>query len=128
MKIKTYLVYYYKSIIVFILIFAASMIPASEVQKVPIFWIPQVDKLVHLGMYFSFSFVLIFDLFKAKPAFSRMKIYLITTCIAIIYGGGLEILQSALTRERSGDWFDFLFDGMGVFFALGFWMILKRPK
>lgn len=128
MKIINFLFFYYKSLVVFLLIFIASIISADKVQKVSWFQFPNFDKLIHLGMYFSFSFVLILDLFKAKPEFSTSKIYFISALIALIYGGLLEILQETFTKTRSADIFDFLFNVIGVILAVGLWVVLKKPK
>jgi hypothetical protein len=128
MKIKKFLKYYYRSIFIFLLIFFASIIPASEVKKVTFFNIPNFDKLVHLGMYFMFSFVLIFDLIKAKQGYSYRKIYFFTAITALIYGGSLEIVQATLTRSRTGDLFDFFFNSAGVMLAIALWLVLRKPK
>ena len=128
MTLKKFFFSYYRSIIVFAVILAASIIPASEVQMVHLFSLPNFDKLIHTGMYFTFSFVLIYDGFKVKPGLSRKNIYLVSAFTAVLYGGILEIFQSILTRSRSGDWFDFLADALGVVVALGIWSVLKKPR
>jgi len=128
MKLKIFFLSYYRSLLVFLLILFASTIPASEVKKVEFFHIPNFDKLVHLGMYFCFSFVLIFDSLKARPKNSKVKIYLFSALTAIIYGGTLEIVQGTLTTSRSADIFDFLFNSTGVAMAVLIWQFLKKPK
>jgi len=128
MKPVKFLISFYRSLILLLLIFFASTIPAEEVPQVTWLFIPYFDKLIHLGMYFSFSFVLIFDLFKAKPAYSYSKIYLISALIAIIYGASLEIFQAILTQSRSGDMLDLAFNSLGVLFALLLWIVIKKSK
>jgi VanZ family protein len=128
MTIKTFLFSYYKSLIVFLLILIASVIPASEVQKVSWISIPNFDKLIHLGMYFSFTFILIFDSFRARADYSLRKIYVLSALTALIYGGLLEIIQGTLTKSRSADIFDFLFNTLGAVLAVVIWMIFKRSK
>jgi VanZ family protein len=128
MRIKSFLFSYYRSLLVFLLILFASTIRADEVQKLTLFTIPNLDKLIHLGMYFCFAFVLIFDILKAKPDFSNIKIYFISAITALIYGGSLEIVQATLTNSRSGDILDFLFNATGVVLAVVLWMILRKPR
>jgi VanZ family protein len=128
MGIKKFVSFYYRSLIVFLLIFIASTISGKEVQKVNWILIPNFDKLVHLGMYFCFSFVLIYDLFKAKPDFSSLKIFLISVLSALAYGGFLEVLQGTLTKTRTADILDFLFDTIGGVLAVVFWKVFKKPK
>jgi VanZ family protein len=128
MALKSFLFSYYKSFIIFLLILIASLIPASEVQKVSWISIPNFDKLIHLGMYFCFTSVLIFDTFRARVDFSVLKIYVISALTALIYGGLLEIIQGALTKSRSADIFDFLCNTTGALLAVALWMIFKRSK
>jgi VanZ family protein len=128
LKIKQFLFYYYKSIIVFLLIFFASTIPANEVEKVSWLSIPDLDKLIHLGMYFLLTFVMIYDVKKVKPDQSFKKIILITGVIAISIGGSLEMLQIFLTSTRSGEFLDFIFNTIGSVCAIILWSVIKKTK
>jgi len=119
---------YYRSVVLFILIFIASTIPASEAQRFKIYNIPNMDKPVHLLMYFFFSFILLYDLSKAKPDFSKMKSIVIVSIIAAVYGGTMEILQALFTNYRSGDIFDFVWNLAGICLAVLLWNFLKRSK
>ena len=128
MRIIKFFHSFYKSILVFLLILIASTIPADEVQEVSWLNIPDFDKIVHFGMYFLFSFVLIYDFLKSKPALSTIRIYMIAALFAVVYGGSLELIQAYLLKSRSGDIIDFLFNTAGVVLAALLWMILKKPK
>ncbi len=127
-KVKQFLYYYYKSIIIFSLIFFASTIPANEVEKVSWLSVPYLDKLIHLGMYFLLTFVMIFDILKAKPNNTFKKNILVSGIIALSIGGSLEIFQMYLTSSRSGEFLDFLFNAAGVVCAILFWGILRKSK
>jgi len=127
-KAKMFLFYYYKSIIVFFLILFASTIPANEVEKVSWFSIPNLDKLIHLGMYFLLTFVMIYDKLKIKPEKSFKNIILISGIFSISIGGILEILQTYLTSSRSGEFLDFLFNTAGAVCAILLWSIVRKPK
>ena len=128
MKIKKILLSYYKSIIVFLLIFIASVIPGDKVQKVNWFNLNNVDKLFHLGMYFCLSFVLILDLIKSMSGFSLAKIFGYTALITVSYGGFLEIFQSVLTNSRSGDLMDLVFNIAGTILAVIIWVLIRKIK
>jgi len=128
MKIKKFVISYYKSLLVFLLILFASIIPADEVTDVSWLSFPNLDKLIHLGMYFTFTLVLIFDISKSKPSYSNQKIYLFSGFLAFFYGGILEFGQFAFTDSRSGDFFDFLFNTAGALLAILLWLILKKTK
>jgi VanZ family protein len=128
MGFKKFVFSYYRSLVIFLLIFIASIISGNEVEKVNWIFIPNFDKLVHLGMYFCFSFVLIYDLFKARTDFSYLKIFLISALSAPFYGGLLEVVQGLLTKTRTADFIDLLFDTIGSVLAVAFWMVFKKPK
>lgn len=128
MKIKLFLSTYFRSIVIFILILLASTIPASEVQKVSWISIPNFDKIIHLGMYFCFTMVLILDISKAKFNFSQIKISLLSAFIALSYGGILEIVQGSLTKSRSADIFDFIFNVSGTLLAMLLWFVIREYK
>lgn len=128
MKLINFLISYYKSLVIFLMILYASIVPSPEIEKVKWLNIPNIDKPVHFIMYFTFAFILIYDLLKSKPYFSNVKIYFISFLTAVFYGGVLEILQSIATKSRSGDIFDFLFDTSGALLAILLWWLLKKFK
>ncbi len=125
---KNFLFSYYRSLLVFLIIFFASTIPAEEVQKVTWFTIPNLDKMIHLGMYFLFSSVLIFEMLKVKTSYSFQRILIVSGLIALIYGTLLEIIQITLTSSRSGEIFDMVFNAVGVLLAIVLWIFLRKPK
>jgi len=127
-KIKKFVFDYYKSIIILILIFLASTIPANEVEKVSWLSIPNLDKLIHYGMYFLLTCVLIYDMLRAKPETSIKTIFLYSVIISILYGGSMEILQMVLISSRSEEILDFLFNSLGAVSAIILWGILGKIK
>jgi VanZ family protein len=78
--------------------------------------IPHLDKYVHLLMYFLFSGVLWVELLRNRLR-SQWKEWGIAFGLPAIMGGVIELLQSYCTTYRSGDWFDFLFDLLGILLA-----------
>jgi len=125
MKIKIFLFSYYKSLIVFLLILFASTLPASEVPDADWISIPNFDKFVHFGMYFTFTAVLIYDVLKSKPEIALFKILSFSATLAMIYGGIIEIIQWSLTNSRSGDVFDFLSNSAGILVSVIIWVLIK---
>lgn len=65
-------------------------------------------------MYLVFTVVIINDFYKKNKTFSSLLFF--TTCILlpIFIGGVIEIIQDTFTLTRSGNWFDWLADGVGV--------------
>ncbi len=128
MPLLIFLHNYYRSMAILVLILIASTLPSNEVEKITWFDVPNFDKLVHLGMYFSLTFVLIFDMIRAKPEVAYARIILLAAILAVFYGGSLEILQATLTNSRSGDFADLAFNAVGVLLAVLVWGALKKFK
>lgn len=77
-----------------------------------------IDKLIHLGMYATFSGMLWLEYFLAHISGTSMrKGWWICTIIPIAIGGITEIGQAMMTSHRSGDWFDFIANTLGVLLA-----------
>lgn len=45
----------------------------------------------------------------------------------VFFGAAIEVMQECLTSARGGDFFDFLFNSLGVLFAALFSFILTMP-
>ncbi len=71
--------------------------------------IPHLDKIVHFGMYFVLSLLLLAALKSTKLENIHFK----TITIAILYGVLIEIIQDNL-GYRSGDIFDFVANSIGA--------------
>lgn len=81
------------------------------------------DKFVHAAMYFILSSLwmsCIISNYFATP--SKIAIVLF---LCVLYGGVLEIMQSKLFSQRSGDWFDFIANSIGCIIA---YMVFKNKK
>ena len=91
-------------------IFLLCSLPAGEIPA-PRMDIPHLDKVVHGGMFWVMSVLLILPL-KRYTSLSRERIYAIAVCVAFGYGGLMEILQQ-YCFGRSGDVWDLLADVVG---------------
>ncbi len=77
-----------------------------------------IDKLIHMGMYATFSGMLWLEYFLAHVSGSSMrKGWWLCTGFPIATGGIIEIGQWMMTDYRSGDWLDFLANTSGVVLA-----------
>jgi VanZ family protein len=101
--------------------------PVPELEEMTDF-----DKLVHLVMFMGISGVVFFDsssYLREKISFRRLLLG--SFLFPLFLGGAIEIFQDLLTTYRSGDWRDFLFDGIGVFIGIIICLIintkLKQP-
>ena len=99
---------YLFSIITVIVIFYLSTASSSAFPKMP--QIEGLDKIVHLLMYFKLAFMLVLE----NTRKNNLGYYLLVILFPILYGGLLEIIQHYFCPSRTGDWFDFLANTMGV--------------
>jgi VanZ family protein len=113
------------SIIVALVILFLSFTGAETFEKLPVPNIPHLDKLVHLGMYFTLMLALIVE---NQALLINLKKYLILSIIPVFFGAVIEILQSLLTRTRTGDFFDACFNAIGVMMAIIIWLLFKKLR
>ena len=110
--------YYWKSIFMVLFIQYLSFTSPATFDKLPSSEIPNLDKLVHLLMYAGLTAVLIWDFKMRRKSNSRLRFFvLICVFFPILFGGIVEILQSACFAPRTADWFDWLADISGVLCA-----------
>ena len=112
------------SIVWAIIIFVLCTMPPSSIPKAKV---PYLDKLAHFSIFFIQS-VFLSLLFNFQTRKSYFQIILISTLMAFIYGGLIEILQSEFFN-RTGDFYDLIADILGGFFgAMVYPTILKLFK
>ena len=112
------------SILTALIIMYLSMANAHTFDKVPIN-IPNFDKFVHFGMYFSFMSVLIFE--NRKAIKSTGNLFLIGL-IPFFYGIIIEIMQSTLTSTRTGSIFDAMANLAGILISIFLCLLIRSYK
>jgi len=110
------------SIITALVILYLSLAPSDTFDKVSVFNFPNVDKVVHLCMYFGLTIVLLYEN-KSTVKSNRSLFFL--AIIPFAYGVLIEFLQSWLTLTRHGEFFDAVFDLFGVLIALFIWRLFR---
>lgn len=95
--------------------------------KTPLDTINNIDKLAHLVMYGGFCSVLWFEYFLTHLRIRASKIFWGAIVGPIVFSGAIEILQESVTRYRGGDWYDFLFNSLGVLGAALFSIYVTKP-
>ena len=110
------------SIIVAIIIMYLSLTSSRTFEKIPIINIPNLDKIVHFGMYFGLMSVIIFE--NRKMLKSTRSLFLLAL-IPLLYGILMEILQSALTTSRTGSFYDVVSNSFGILVSLLIWLSIK---
>jgi VanZ family protein len=111
------------SAIIAIVILFLSFTRPSTFEKIDLPDIPYLDKIVHAGMYFVFTLVLVAE---SRSSLKTAKNYLVLASIPFLFGSTVEILQSLLTKSRTGDIFDACFNLAGIVLAISAWLIFRR--
>ncbi|MBP1542013.1 MAG: VanZ family protein [Prevotella sp.] len=73
-----------------------------------------VDKWTHLVMYGGTSSVIWWEYIRSHIRLDFRRLLLFAVVGMIILGGLIELLQAYCTTTRSGEWFDFMADSIGV--------------
>lgn len=101
-------------LLVVLLIFAGTCLlhpnNVPNMPKSPIAW----DKLVHFGMFFVLSAVLLFSYYKwhnGKPKMGRWIFW--GFVVPVLYGGAIELLQKYVFTARGAEWGDFFANLLG---------------
>lgn len=76
-----------------------------------------IDKVVHFIMYAGLSAVMWFEHYWSHKKIKYMHILVMSFFIPVLFSGVIELLQSRLTTYRSADFYDFVFNVIGVVFA-----------
>lgn len=112
---------YWKSTIV------AAIIAYGCLLRKPLFTIPPIDggdKWVHWLVFMILTITLLWDSHKA--GLQSWKQWVIAIVVPIIYGGLIEILQQQFFYPRTGEWLDWLADGVGVLIGSTIWLIAQK--
>lgn len=107
---KNFRIFLGANILWFLIIFILCALPGDDIPD-PHLDIPHLDKVVHFGMFFIFSLLLVYPL-ERNTSLPLMLIFSIAVGVAFVYGGLLEILQYYFFN-RSGDVWDLFADVLG---------------
>jgi len=115
MNIRSFIVIFWKPIIISLIITTLCLIPSEELQKIDIFKITYEDLLAHFIMFFAFSVVLAYDLLKHLTLSKRIVfVSTISLSVSLLLGLTTEILQYLLIHlNRTANIGDLLFDSLG---------------
>ena len=96
--------------------------PKSNLEE-----IPNIDKLVHVCMYGGLCSILWFEYLRTHRMINWSHILWGGILAPIAMSGCIELMQTYLTTNRSGDWLDFLANSTGVLLAVLFGYYVIRP-
>lgn len=109
-------------VVSWLLIAAILLASLIRVPETPVDDVPFMDKWVHIVMYFTLASSLWIEYLRSHSHISYSRLCVGVILLPIVMSGVIELLQAYCTETRSGDWFDFLANGIGVALAalLGF--------
>lgn len=110
------------SIFVALIILYLSLASSDSFNNVPFSDIPNLDKIVHFGMYFGFMSAIIFD---NRKTIKSNKQVLLLALIPFFYGILMEIFQALLTVSRFASIYDVLANLTGVVISILVWLLVK---
>ena len=99
-----------------------SFAKAETFNKVDVLGLRHLDKAVHICMYFGLMIALLYE---NKSAVKFTRSIFILAIIPFTYGTLIEFLQSWLSVTRKGDFFDVIFNLIGIFLALIAWKLYQ---
>ena len=79
-------------------------------------------------MYAGFCSVVWFEYFLSHNGVSRGRVIWLAVIAPIVFSGAIEVMQGYMTTYRGMDWYDLLFNTIGVIFALLFAKFILRPR
>ena len=112
---------YWKSVIVCIGILYVSLVRDPGIH-LPTF--VGADKWVHLIMYTLLGAVATYDSIRIQ--LSGWRLWLVAILLPILFGGIIELVQEQWFAPRSGEWIDWLADGIGVIIGSTAILIINR--
>jgi VanZ family protein len=106
---------FWKPIVWAMVVLFLSLLSGNVVNEASLMQIPHIDKVAHFGMYFVFTFLLIWDFSRYKEKnMSWKKIIFYSILIAVAFGGSMELFQEIHTLHRSTDIKDFIANSAGA--------------
>ena len=90
--------------------------------------ISNIDKIAHFCMYAGFCSVVWLEYFLSHTGVSIRRVVLLAVVAPILFSGVIEVMQGYMTTYRGMDWYDLLFNTIGVLFALVFARYVLRPR
>lgn len=111
------LIKYYKTILAFIFVLILSLTPAYDVPKIGFLNIPNIDKFVHLLMYFILTSACLIDI-KNNIKKTTNIFFLLVLFIIAFFSGMIEIIQANYILGRSGSLYDFFANVLGIIISV----------
>ena len=110
--------------LVILIIWIICIIPIPET---PLGEVAFIDKWTHVVMYLGLCATIWFEYLRKHQTTDYWKTFWMAFLVPFLMGGLIEIVQANCTGgRRSGDWLDFIADGVGVTIAYLIGILLAR--
>ena len=113
------------SILSALIIMYLSLTSSHTFDKVPLINIPNIDKIIHFGMYFGLMSVIILE---NRTNLRNNRRLFLTGLIPLLYGILMEILQATVTVTRTASFYDALANSSGILVSILLWIWIKPLK
>ena len=97
--------------------------PSTELST-----IPNIDKVVHVCMYFGMSGMLWLEFLRAhrRDYAPLWHAWVGALLCPVLFSGAVELLQAYCTTYRGGDWWDFAANTAGALLASGVAQVVRK--
>ncbi len=103
--------------------------PGKSIPKISWLELLSFDKFVHASIFFILQILLTRGFVTQNyNTYLLNKGKTISLMFCVLYGGALEIMQSTLFLDRSGDWNDFIANSFGAIMAFIFYTKISKIK
>ena len=114
------------SLLCILLIWVLSLTPFFP--ETPFDDVQFIDKWTHLVMYGGTCSVIWFEYLLHHRTIDWGKILLLSVVGMTLLGGLMDLLQAYCTTTRSGEWFDFWADSLGVLLGNAVGLLMKSLR
>ena len=92
--------------------------------------IPNLDKVVHICMYFGMSGMLWLEFLRAhrRDRTPMWHAWVVAFVCPVLFSGAVELLQAFCTTYRGGDWLDFAANTTGAVLASLVACFVLKPR
>ncbi|SMO58580.1 VanZ like family protein [Saccharicrinis carchari] len=115
---------YWRSVLLFIIIVFLSTINTNNLVTEEVQFFKHFDKFAHFAMYFSLSFVFFIENHKSSRPIRKRWIILDTIILGIL----LEFIQFLFTNYRTGNFYDAVFNTIGVLSGSALYFLLRNHR
>lgn len=115
------------AVIALIIFYLCCLIPSDDIPTFEWNFFFEKDKVVHFLMYFGLALVASCNyIYLRKGRIIILKYIGLTLLVPILYGGLIEVIQAEYFVDRSGDWYDFVADILGVLASVPISLCYRR--